>query len=177
MDTAEAALQVVLVDENDQEIGTMGKLEAHQPPGVLHRAFSVFAFDSRGRALVHRRAASKYHFPGLWTNTCCSHPMPGESVADGARRRLVEEMGLRAECVPRFAFQYEAADPAGGLIERELDHVCTAQSDADPRPDPAEADAWRWVEPDDLDAEIAASPESFTPWFKIAWPRVRALGY
>jgi len=167
--------EVVLVDEQDREIGTMPKLAAHEPPGRLHRAFSVFVFHPDGRALLHRRAASKYHFGGLWTNACCSHPRPGEQVGAAARRRLMEEMRLDAECEPRFTFIYEAADEAGGLIERELDHVCTAVCAADPEPDPEEADCWRWVDPVELDQEIAESPELFTPWFRIAWPNVRAL--
>ncbi|MEM9065629.1 MAG: isopentenyl-diphosphate Delta-isomerase [Planctomycetota bacterium] len=168
-------VHVVLVNEQDDAIGTMPKLEAHKPPGHLHRAFSVFVFDSRGRALLHRRAASKYHFGGLWTNACCSHPRANEAVADAARRRLREEMGLHADCTPRFSFLYEASDPVGGLIERELDHVCTAVCDEDPAPDPSEADDWRWISPADLDAEIREAPERFTPWFRIAWPTVRDL--
>lgn len=160
---------VILVDEHDAECGTMPKLDAHQPPGHLHRAISIFAFDPGGRLLLQRRAAGKYHFPGLWTNTCCSHPRPGESVADAAARRLREEMGIAARPEPIGSFLYEATDPVSGLIERELDHVLMAQIDVDPAPDPSEADDWRWIARDALQREREAAPESFTPWFAPAY--------
>jgi isopentenyl-diphosphate delta-isomerase len=146
----------------------MPKLDAHRPPGHLHRAISIFAIDPDARILLQRRAASKYHFPGLWTNTCCSHPRPGESVEDAARRRLREEMGIAARPTPVGTFIYAATDPTSGLIERELDHVCIAHISTDPTPDPSEADDWRWITLPDLQTELAATPDAFTPWLPSA---------
>jgi isopentenyl-diphosphate delta-isomerase len=159
---------VILVDEHDTELGTMPKLDAHRPPGHLHRAISVFAIDPGARILLQRRAASKYHFPSLWTNTCCSHPRPGESVQDAARRRLREEMGIAASPTPVGTFTYVAVDPVSGLIERELDHVCIAHVNTDPTPDPAEADDWRWVSLTALQSDLAANARAYTPWLPPA---------
>lgn len=158
---------VILVDEQDTERGTMPKLDAHQPPGHLHRAISVLAFDPRGRTLLQRRAAGKYHFPGLWTNTCCSHPRPGESVEEAGRRRLREEMGISASPTRVGSFLYEATDPVSGLIERELDHVLRVDIDVDPVPDPTEADDWRWIDTDELARSLERSPDDYTPWFPL----------
>jgi isopentenyl-diphosphate delta-isomerase len=157
---------VVLVDENDREVGTAEKLEAHVS-GALHRAFSVFVLNGRGELLLQRRAAGKYHCGGLWTNTCCGHPRPGEPVAAGARRRLREEMGIDCELTPAGTFVYRA-EVGGGLVEHEYDHVFLARHDADPSPDPAEADAWRWAELEPLIAQAEAFPAEFTPWFALA---------
>src|SRR5690348_5807899 len=113
--------QVVLVNEEDQEVGTMEKMEAHRR-GVLHRAFSVFIFNKQGEMLLQQRAQEKYHSGGLWTNACCSHPRPGEEVSEGAGRRLVEELGFETELQPVFNFVYKA-NFENGLIEHEFDHV------------------------------------------------------
>ena len=167
----DAAERVVLVDGRDREVGTAPKLQAHVD-GVLHRAFSVFVLNAKGEVMLQRRAAGKYHSPGLWTNTCCGHPRPGEPVAAAARRRLREEMGFDCDLSPAGTFLYRA-EVGGGLVEHELDHLFTGRHDADPSPDPAEAGEWRWQLPQDALAEAEAHPERFTPWFPLA---LRALG-
>ena len=165
--------RVILVDADDREVGTMEKLAAHERGGVRHRAFSVFIVDARGRWLLQRRAAGKYHFPGLWTNACCSHPRPGEATADAAHRRLREELGFDCPLAERFRFEYRATSAAEGLTEHELDHVFTGTWAGPIAPDSAEVAATRWVAPAALEAEVRAQPETFTPWFKLALERVR----
>ena len=167
--------QVILVDADDREIGVLGKLAAHEHGGVRHRAFSVFVADPQGRWLLQRRAADKYHFPGLWTNACCSHPRPGEDTADAAHRRLREELGFDCPLAERFQFEYQARSEAEGLVEHELDHVFTGSYAGEIRPNPAEVGQVRWVAPAELERELATRPEAFTPWFKLAWERVRAV--
>jgi len=167
---------VVLVDEHDNELGTMGKLAAHRDGGRLHRAFSVFLFDAAGRVMLQKRAAGKYHFAGLWTNTCCSHPGPGEDVPAAGRRRLLEEMGIDAPLRRVTAFVYRATDGATGLTEHELDHVLAGRFDGEPILNPDEAEGWRWATPDEIDAELASSPGRFTPWFPIAWAAIKGSG-
>lgn len=164
--------EVVLVDENDRETGFAGKLAAHEAGGRLHRAFSVFVFDSGGRLLLQRRAEGKYHFGGLWTNTCCGHPRPGETVEEAAARRLWEEMGIGPELKRITSFVYEAFDPESGLSEREYDHVFSGYYDGDPDPDPAEVSGWAWISPEELARELAGSPEHYTPWFPLAAARL-----
>ena len=168
-----AGEQVILVDADDREIGAMDKLAAHENGGRRHRAFSVFIVDSRGRWLLQRRAAGKYHFPGLWTNACCSHPRPGEKTKPAAHRRLREELGFDCPLAERFRFEYKAASEAEGLVEHELDHVFTGVFDGEVHPDPAEVGAVRWVESAELDKETRAHPETFTPWFMLAMARAR----
>jgi len=159
--------RVVLVDTADNEVGTAPKLQAHRT-GDLHRAISVFVFDSEGRMLLQRRAEGKYHSGGLWSNTCCSHPRPGEPAATAARRRLREEMGLDCELEPVFTFVYRA-DLDGGLTEHELDHVFVGTTDDSPEPDPDEVGGWRWVEPVEIAREMDSDPALFTAWFPIAF--------
>jgi isopentenyl-diphosphate delta-isomerase type 1 len=168
--------QVVLVDENDTEVGVSEKLAAHLDGGRLHRAFSVFLFDGRGRVLLQRRAAGKYHFGGLWTNACCSHPRPGEEIIAAGRRRLREELGIEAGLERVASFVYRASDEASGLTEHEFDHVLVGRFDGEPEPDPAEVDSWRWVDPQALQAELRANPERFTPWFPLAWGCLASAG-
>jgi isopentenyl-diphosphate delta-isomerase len=163
---------LVLVDENDRPLGTAEKLAAHQRGGALHRAFSVFLFDAAGRMLLQRRAAGKYHFGGLWTNACCSHPRPAEAVADAARRRVREELGIDVPLDHAFGFVYRAEDPASGLTEHEYDHVFVGRFDGEAVPDPAEVAALRWVEPAELLRDVEAAPGQYTPWFKIVLERV-----
>jgi isopentenyl-diphosphate delta-isomerase len=163
--------RVVLVDRDDREVGTEEKLRAHQT-GVLHRAFSVFVMDDQDRVLLQQRAAGKYHSGGLWTNTCCGHPRPGESVRRAAERRLQEEMGIDVDLAPSGRFLYRA-NLENGLVEHELDHVFVGRFDGAPSPDPGEAADWRWESRPQLEAAVAAHPERFTAWLPLA---LRALG-
>ena len=162
---------VIQVDPEDQPLGTVEKLAAHQQ-GILHRAVSVFLLDSQGRLLLQRRATGKYHSGGLWSNTCCGHPGPGESVAQAARRRLREELGIEAELSPLLRFQYRA-ELEGGLTEHELDHVFLGRFDGIPHPDPNEVSAWSWNSPSDLEAAMASSPAEYTVWLRLLLPAVR----
>jgi isopentenyl-diphosphate delta-isomerase len=157
--------QVVLVDEQDNETGVMEKLQAHVD-GHLHRAISVFVFNSAGQLLLQRRAAGKYHSANLWTNTCCSHPRPGETVYDAANRRLYEEMGLKCALQETFCFVYKAKLDHN-LTEHEYDHVFTGISDALPKPDDEEVAAWKYISIDDIETDIALHSEKYTEWFKI----------
>lgn len=163
--------RVILVDESDAATGVATKVAAHRGKGLLHRAFSIFVFDRRGRLLIQKRSASKYHFAGVWANTCCSHPRPGEEVADAARRRLAEEMGFSCPLRPRFAFIYKAVSP-NGLVEHEYDHVLTGVFNGRPDPDPAEVGEWKWVSPSRLLAGMRRKPSDFAPWFRLAAPVV-----
>lgn len=167
---------VILVNEADQEIGTQEKLAAHQNGGQLHRAFSVFLFHPDGRMLLQRRALTKYHFGGLWTNACCSHPRPGEATRDAANRRLQEELGISADIEEAFSFVYRAEDAVSGLTEHEFDHVFIGAFDGDPVPNPEEVAEVAWVHPDALLADLAENPTRYTPWFHIALERVMAAG-
>lgn len=161
--------QVVLVDAGDNIIGSAGKLEAHQK-GLLHRAFSVLTINSQGEILLQRRALNKYHSPGLWTNTCCSHPQPGEDILVSASSRLREEMGISAELHYAGKFQYEVVF-GNGLTENEIDHVFLSYYDGPVDPDEEEVSAFEWVSPAVLFERMRMAPEEFTFWF----PRVLAL--
>jgi isopentenyl-diphosphate Delta-isomerase len=161
---------VVLVDAGDRELGTMSKLLAHQE-GRLHRAVSVLVRDRTGALLLQRRAAEKYHSPGLWSNSCCGHPRPGESPLAAATRRLREELGIECELAHAFTFSYEAA-LGEGMREHEVDHVFVGQTDDAPVPDPAEVGEWRRVQPELLRREMDASPETFTVWFRVLMERI-----
>jgi isopentenyl-diphosphate delta-isomerase len=162
--------QVILVDERDNAIGTMGKMEAHQK-GLLHRAFSVFIFTHEGQMLLQQRAQEKYHSGSLWTNACCSHPRAGETVEQAAERRLHEEMGLSCHLEHQFAFIYRA-ELDGDLIEHELDHVIFGTTDQKPVLNKKEAQSWRYIGLDELEQEITSDPDSFTSWFRICLPNV-----
>ncbi len=165
---------VVLVDVQDKEIGICEKLKAHKE-GLLHRAFSVFLFNSKGEVLIHQRAHGKYHCGGLWTNACCSHPRPNESVAAAASRRLPEEMGFSCDFKEVFSLMYHAK--VGDLIEHEFDHVFVGTYDADAiKPNPDEVAAYRWVAVADLLEEMSHAPDTFTPWFHLALPKVLSHG-
>lgn len=168
-DVEPSAEFVVLVDDDDCEIGVADKLAAHRNGGLQHRAFSVFLFDATDRLLLQRRAEDKYHFGGRWTNTCCSHPRPGESVVDAGRRRLREEMGVDVDvlCVQGL-LRYAAHDPQSDLTEREVDHVLVGRFDGVPAPAPSEAGGWRWVGLAALRCELTDRPDRFTPWFAPA---------
>ncbi len=162
--------QVILVNENDEPIGNMGKMETHEK-GLLHRAFSVFIFNDNGEMLLQRRALNKYHSAGLWTNTCCSHPRLNESTLDAANRRLMEEMGLRADLQHKTSFIYKTPFD-NGLTEHEYDHVYFGNSNTIPTINPNEVDSYRYVSIQDLKKEIASHPENFTSWFKIVLEKV-----
>jgi len=157
---------VVLVDESDQPQGTAEKLQAHRE-GWLHRAFSVFVFDANDRLLLQQRAPGKYHCGALWSNTCCSHPRPGESPAEAADRRLREEMGFSCPLTPVFSLHYR--EPVGdGLVEHEYDHVFVGRVDTvrvDPNPE--EVSDWTWIAPSVLRADVAEHPDRYTPWFRL----------
>ncbi|MGV4529107.1 isopentenyl-diphosphate Delta-isomerase [Ornithobacterium rhinotracheale] len=157
--------QVVLINEQDQVQGLMGKMQAHQE-GVLHRAFSVFVFNDKNETLLQQRAHGKYHSPGLWTNTCCSHPRENETYVEAAHRRIQEEMGFDCELKPAFHFIYKA-DVGLGLIEHELDHVFVGNFDGTPIPNPEEVADFKWISMDDLVKDVAQNPQNYTEWFKI----------
>ena len=163
---------IVLVDETDHEVGMMEKMEVHQK-GLLHRAFSVFIFNSNNEMLLQRRAYSKYHSGGLWTNACCSHPYPGEDVYDAANRRLKEEMGFSTEIQPAFCFTYMAALDKG-LIENEFDHVFIGHYDRPVKLNFTEAGDYCYKLIPDLKHEIIAHPLKYTAWFRIALPMLEA---
>jgi isopentenyl-diphosphate delta-isomerase len=164
--------QVILVDELDRPVGFEDKLAAHERGGKLHRAFSVFLFDSSGRMLIQRRAEGKYHFGGLWTNACCSHPRRGQTLMESARARLRHELGIDAPLEELFSFVYRAEDPASGLTEHEFDHVLRGRFDGAPAPNPDEVSDWEWVEPRELLEDVRRRPERYTPWFKLVLERV-----
>ncbi|HET9425175.1 MAG TPA: isopentenyl-diphosphate Delta-isomerase [Gemmatimonadaceae bacterium] len=168
------AERVILVDEEDRELGSEEKLRAHEA-GALHRAVSVFLFDDQGRLLLQQRAEGKYHSAGLWSNTCCGHPRPGESAADAAARRLREEMGIACDLTPRFVFRYRAGLD-GGLTEHELDHVFTGRFTGTPSPDPREVEAWGWMSLPALAADCETSPHRYSAWLPIAVREILARG-
>lgn len=160
---------VILVDEQDKTIGFMEKLEAHQK-GLLHRAFSVFVFNDKGEMLLQQRAASKYHSPNLWTNTCCSHPRPNEDMLQAAKRRLKEEMGLETELQLKGSFIYKARFD-NGLTEHEFDYVYTGISNAQPNINKTEVENFSWLSLEKIKSQLKSNPEKFTVWFKIAIER------
>jgi isopentenyl-diphosphate delta-isomerase len=158
--------EVILIDENDHELGVGEKMATHLE-GLLHRAFSVVIVSTKGEMLLQKRAIIKYHSGGLWTNACCGHPRPGEGVIEAANRRLMEEMGIACDLKPWFNFAYRA-DLDHDLVENEYDHVLIGRCDkVEPKPDPDEADDWKWMKLDALNKDIAQYPERYTYWFKI----------
>lgn len=157
--------EVILVDFQDRAIGTMEKHEAHEK-GLLHRAFSVLVFNDHGELLLQQRALGKYHSPGLWTNTCCSHPRPNEITLAAAHRRLSEEMGMECHLEELFHFTYRA-ELEDGMIEHEIDHVFFGVSDETPHLNLEEVMAFRWIDLNKLSEEMKHYPERFTAWFHI----------
>lgn len=161
---------VVLVDSEDNPIGMEEKQRAHVE-GKLHRAFSVFVFNSDNQILLQKRALDKYHCGGMWTNACCSHPAPNEIIKDAAQRTLIEEMGIICDLQKSFDFIYKA-QLANGLTEYEFDHVFIGRFDGFAKPNPKEVMAYKWISISRLQKELEDNPERFTPWFIIAIPRI-----
>ncbi len=160
---------MILVNENDEEVGTMPKMEAHEK-AVLHRAFSVFIMNSKGETMLQQRAAHKYHSPLLWTNTCCSHQRLGESNIQAGKRRLREEMGFQTELRELFSFIYKAPFD-NGLTEHELDHVMLGQYEGEPEINTEEVASWKWMTPEDIKRDIERAPETYTAWFRIIFEK------
>lgn len=160
---------VLLVDEQDQVIGLMPKMEAHEK-GVLHRAFSVFIYNARGELLLQQRAAHKYHSPRLWTNTCCSHQREGETNVAAGQRRLQEEMGFSVPLEDVLSFIYKTPFD-NGLTEHELDHILVGHYDGEPTINPEEVMAYRWQAPAQVKADMERHPDQYTEWFKIIFNR------
>lgn len=176
MSAAAGEDQVILVDGDDREIGTGPKTACHLGEGRLHRAFSVFLFNDRGEVLIQQRAPGKMLWGGYWSNSCCSHPRPGEAVEAAARRRVREELALDCRLTFLYKFQYQARFGSVGS-ENELCYVYAGQVAGDAHAlvaDPAEIAGLRWLQPATLTAEIAARPEQFSPWMKLEWARIGA---
>jgi len=161
---------VILVDEQDQVLGTMEKMEAHRQ-GALHRAFSVFIFDSKGRMLLQQRAAQKYHGGLLWTNACCSHPYPSEVTMSAAHRRLGEELGFDTSLTEIFSFTYKA-QVENNLIEHEFDHVFAGEYEGEIVPNPAEVANYCYSALEEIKSAIHDHPNKFTSWFRIVFPQI-----
>ena len=162
--------KVILVDIDDNPVGTEEKLKAHEM-ALLHRAFSVFVFNSEGELMLQQRAMHKYHSPGLWTNTCCSHPRPEENTLDAAHRRLKEEMGFDCDLEWKFSFVYKASFD-NGLTEHEFDHVFFGSFSGEPKINPDEVHAWKWIAMKDLIELMKANPAEYTVWFRIAMDKI-----
>ena len=169
---AQLFMDVILVDENDVPTGTMEKLEVHQK-ALLHRAFSIFIFNSNGEMLLQKRSANKYHSPSLWTNTCCSHPAPGQVIEQAAVKRLMEEMGFTTRLEKAFKFIYKAQFD-NGLTEHEYDHVFTGLYDDVIIPDKSEVSDYCFQTLDAIATSLQLHPEQYTEWFKIAFPKLQA---
>ncbi len=162
---------VILVDNQDNETGVQDKLSVHQL-GLLHRAFSVFVFNTKNELILQQRADGKYHSPGLWTNTCCSHPKPGEKTIDACKRRLMEEMGMECGNLEfSFSFMYKCKF-SNGLTEHEFDHVYLGYTDDLPILNYAEVKEWKYISLIELEKEMKSHPEKFTEWLKICFPKL-----
>jgi len=155
---------IILVDKNDNEIGTGKKMEVHKS-GKLHRAFSILVFNPKGELMLQKRSRGKYHCGGLWTNTCCSHPRPGEKLGQATHRRLVEEMGFDCGLQEVFSFVYKARF-SNELTEHEFDHVFVGEYEDEPKLNPEEAEDWRWGKMDEVAKDIENNPEKYTFWFR-----------
>lgn len=160
---------VILVNENDEQIGLMPKMEAHEK-ALLHRAFSVFVFNKKNELMVQQRASHKYHSPLLWTNTCCSHQREGETNIEAGRRRLQEEMGFVTDLEDNISFIYKAPFD-NGLTEHEFDHILVGNYEADPNINPDEVAAWKWMPLEEVKDDMVQRPEVYTAWFKIIFDK------
>ena len=163
--------KVILVDSSDKEVGTMEKMEAHKFGGSLHRAFSVFIFNTEGDMLLQQRAISKYHSGGLFSNTCCSHPWPNEDIYSAANRRLMEEMGMSCKLLKIFSFEYKAALDHG-LTEWEFDHVFIGECDDIPEINRLEVESYEYVHIEWLLKDVISRPNRYTEWFKASVEQV-----
>ena len=163
--------QLILVDSNDHEIGFLAKADAHRGRGRLHRAFSLFVFNPAGELLLQQRAMNKPLWPGYWSNSCCSHPRRGEAMHSAVRRRLREELGLRVTMKYLFKFEYQAQFDTCGA-EHEMCWVYAGCSTDLPHVNSPEIAAWRYLDPKSVQSEIDCTPQVFTPWFNILWPRI-----
>lgn len=161
--------KVILVNEKDEQIGLMPKMEAHEK-ALLHRAFSVFVFNDDNELMLQQRALNKYHSPGLWTNTCCSHQREGESNLDAGKRRLQEEMGFETELEEKTSFIYKAPFD-NGLTEHELDHIMVGTYNKEPNINKSEVVAWKWMPLEAVKTDISQQPEIYTAWFKIIFDK------
>ena len=163
--------KVILVDKNDHPIGEMDKMEAHTK-GLLHRAFPIFIFNEQNELMLQRRALSKYHSGGLWTNTCCSHPRPGETILEAGNRRLLEELNFRTDLSYSFSFIYRAELDAD-MIEHELDHVLIGHYNSLIEPNPEEVMELKFTTLSKIETDIATNGEMYTVWFKVIFERVK----
>ena len=161
--------QVILVNEKDEQIGLMPKMEAHEK-ALLHRAFSVFVFNDKNELMLQQRALGKYHSPGLWTNTCCSHQREGESNIEAGKRRLQEEMGFTADLEETTSFIYKAPFD-NGLTEHEFDHILIGYFNEEPAINPDEVASWKWMSLEAVKADISQHPSLYTEWFKIIFDK------
>jgi isopentenyl-diphosphate Delta-isomerase len=170
-----AAALVVLVNENDDQVGTQEKFRAHQDAGQLHRAVSVLVLNSAGQLMLQQRSVGKFHFRGLWSNTCCTHPGPSIGITEAANARLLHEMGFQTELQEVATFVYRATDPATALVEHEFDHLFVGVHDSDPDPSRAEVEAWTWADQGRLRDDLERSAGAYTPWLKLALERVAGV--
>jgi len=161
--------KVILVNENDEQIGLMEKIEAHEK-ALLHRAFSVFVYNDKNEVMIQQRALSKYHSPGLWTNTCCSHQKEGETNVEAGKRRLMEEMGFQTGLKEVTSFIYKAPFD-NGLSEHEYDYILVGHYNDDPKINPDEVASWKWMSLEDIKKDMNNHPEKYTAWFKIIFDK------
>ena len=166
--------KVVLVNKKDEIIDQEEKIKAHLE-GKLHRAFSIFVFNKKGEILIQKRAKTKYHSGGLWSNTCCSHPRPNENLRQATKRRLKEEMGIETNLKEIFSLIYKVK--VGELIEYEFNHVFIGRFNGNPKPNKKEVADWQWIKLTDLEAEIKKNPQKYTPWFKIILKKLKEIFY
>ncbi|MDT0648918.1 isopentenyl-diphosphate Delta-isomerase [Autumnicola edwardsiae] len=161
--------KVILVNEKDEQIGLMEKIEAHEK-ALLHRAFSVFVFNEKGETMIQQRALSKYHSPGLWTNTCCSHQREGETNIQAGKRRLQEEMGFSTDLKDTISFIYKAPFD-NGLTEHEFDHILVGKFEGEPDLNPDEVADWKWISLEEVEKDMKERPDIYTEWFKIIFDK------
>lgn len=162
---------IILVDKNDKQTGTGEKIEVHRQ-GLLHRAFSIFVWNQKGQLMMQQRAKTKYHTPGLWSNTCCSHPKPGEDIIEAAHRRLQQEMGFTCPLNDEFSIIYYSRF-SNNLIEHEYDHVIFGYYNHEPVINPSEVHHWKWISVSDLVRDAELNPHYYTVWFRIILERLQ----